>query len=154
MNRFQFATVALIALSLVSSISAQGDSSHGLYAEALARERVLRDPRRLPSLSELRSAVELYESLLRPGLQTGYEDRALWQAAGLATEAYDRFRQAKDLEIGKRLLKTLEATYPNSPFALTGNGTLRHIRGSLTARTPSRNRARGPRRNDSSNSAL
>ena len=64
MNRFQFATVALIALSLVSSISAQGDSSHGLYAEALARERVLRDPRRLPSLSELRSAVELYESFV------------------------------------------------------------------------------------------
>ena len=117
MNRFQFATVALIALSLVSSISAQGDPSHGLYAEALARERVLRDPRRLPSLSELRSAVELYESLLRPGLQTDYEDRALWQAAGLATEAYDRFRQAKDLEIGKRLLRTLETTYPNSPLA-------------------------------------
>lgn len=117
MNRFQFAIVTFITLCLVSSLSAQSDPSHRLYTDALARERALRDPSRTPSLSELRSAVESYESLILPGRRTGYEVRALWQMAGLATEAYDRFRQPEDLDLGTRLLKTLESRYPDNPLA-------------------------------------
>lgn len=117
MKRSHFAVPIFLALCLESGLSAQNDSPHRIYTDALVRERALRAPSSSPSLSDFRSTVEFYESLLLSGHATGYEDRVLWQAAGLATESYDRFRKPEDLELGTRLLKTLETKYPNSPLA-------------------------------------
>jgi len=87
-----------------------------LYSQALSRERALRSaaPISPKTLTDLRHAVTAYEQIVRLHPRSGYSDNALWQASGLALEAYQRFRQAPDLEAGLRLLETLFTQYPAS----------------------------------------
>ena len=96
-----------------------GDGSPAaLYAAALARERGLRTPGEDPALDDYRAAIVAYDAIGRRFPESSYDDHALWQAAGLAIEAYDRYRQQQDLEDGLRLLRTLENRHPRSPFAI------------------------------------
>ena len=105
--------VALVSMTL----QAAERTPEGLYSAALARERGLREPGVSPSLNDLRGAIASYESIARRFPSTTYTDHALWQAAGLAVEAYDHHRQRQDLETGLRLLHRLQETHPDSPFA-------------------------------------
>lgn len=116
MTRAFLILTAITVLAVPVSLTAEG-SPGGLYTAALARERGLREPGVSPSLNELRGAIAAYESIVRRYPDTSYTDHALWQAAGLAVEAYDRFRERLDLETGLRLLTRLEAGHADSPFA-------------------------------------
>ncbi len=84
----------------------------------LAYERELRatDPKKQPTLKELRSAIDNYEAIVRQQPQSIYGDNALWQATGLALETFDRFRDDYDLQTALRLLHWLPHQYPKSPF--------------------------------------
>ena len=98
-------------------LQAENGSAAALYSTALTRERGLREPGTTPSLNDYRAAIAAYEAILRRFPTSSYDDHALWQSAGLAIEAYDRYRQHGDLENGVRLLRTLEHQHPTSPFA-------------------------------------
>lgn len=88
-----------------------------LYTTALVRERNLREPGNQPSLSELRTAIAGYEEIVSRFPRSAFDDHSLWQAAGLAIEAYKRYRQQQDLETGVRLLGLLSVSHPASSFA-------------------------------------
>ncbi len=89
-----------------------------LFTAALAQERALRAPSTHgPSLPELRSVIAAYEAIQQRFPVTVFSDRALWQASGLAFEAFERHHDAQDLETGTRLLAQLASAYPESPFA-------------------------------------
>lgn len=110
-----FVTIVLAA----SSVPAANDRpSAVLYAAALAQERALRAPSdNGPALSELRAAIAAYEAIQRRFPTTAYGDHALWQASGLALDAYERYHVSLDLETGTRLLDRLAGAYPESPLA-------------------------------------
>lgn len=102
---------------LAPAVPAAAESPADRYQEALARERSLRRPGVSPAAGELRAAIAAYESIVRSFPASGYVDRALWQAAGLAVEAYGRYRDGRDLETGKRLLRQLAQSRRGSAFA-------------------------------------
>ena len=98
------------------SLAAEG-TPETLYTTALVRERGLREPGVQPSLNDLRAAISGYEEIVRRFPRSAFDDHSLWQAAGLAIEAYERYRQQQDLETGVRLLRLLSVNHPTSSFA-------------------------------------
>lgn len=96
---------------------AAAGTPEAMYTTALVRERGLREPGIQPSLNDLRAAIAGYEEIVRRFPRSAFDDHALWQGAGLAVEAYERYRQELDLETGVRLLRLLSANHPSSSFA-------------------------------------
>ena len=110
----QLLASAVIVLATAGTLFAQG-SAREMYTQALADERELRALTREPlTLTALRNGIAAYEATVRSYPRSGYSDNALWQGAGLALEAYDRFRDKKDLHTGLRLLRALPREYPTS----------------------------------------
>ena len=108
-------SLAMVVLAVAGNTFAQG-SAPEMYRNALVHERELRAPARnsAPTLKELRAAIGAYEAIVRRHPRSGYSDNALWQGAGLALEAFDRFRDKRDLQAGLRLLRALPREYPTS----------------------------------------
>ncbi len=105
----------LLLCSLVATSPMRGATPGDIYTEALSHERVLRAPADTPvSLAQLRSGIERYEDLVRQYPRSGFSDNALWQAAGLALEAFERYRERADQQRGERLLQVLASEYPSS----------------------------------------
>ena len=111
-------SLAMVVLAVAGNTFAQGAIAE-MYRNALAHERELRAPARnsAPTLNELRAAIDAYEAIVRRHPRSGYSDNALWQGAGLALEAFDRFRDKRDLQTGLRLLRALPREYPTSSLA-------------------------------------
>ena len=110
------ALLVLTALLWGPSLAAEG-TPEALYTTALVRERDLREPGIHPSLNDLRAAISGYEEIVRRFPRSAFDDHSLWQAAGLAIEAYERYRQTQDLKTGVRLLRLLSINHPTSSFA-------------------------------------
>lgn len=108
--------LVIAVLWCVPSPAAAG-TPEAMYTTALVRERGLREPGIQPSLNDLRAAIAGYKEIVRRFPRSAFDDHALWQGAGLAIEAYERYRQELDLETGVRLLRLLSANHPTSSFA-------------------------------------
>ena len=108
------------------SLAAEG-TPETLYTTALVRERGLREPGVQPSLNDLRAAISGYQEIVRRFPRSAFDDHSLWQAAGLAMEAYERYRQQRDLETGVRLLRLLSINHPTSSFASRVPGRLHRL---------------------------
>ena len=121
--------LAVIVLAVAGNTFAQGSAGE-MYKKGLADERELRAPTRRspPNLKELRAAIEVYEAIVRRHPRSAYSDNALWQGAGLALEAFDRFRDKHDLRTGLRLLRALPREYPSSPLVPRVNERIEQFR--------------------------
>ena len=112
-GRGSLAARLIVALATTAPLVAA--TARDLYTAALTDERQLRasadEP---PSLVQLRDAIAAYTEVVRQHPQSGYSDNALWQAAGLAIQAFDRHRQPADRAAGVRFLRTLQREYPSS----------------------------------------
>jgi N-acetylmuramoyl-L-alanine amidase len=122
-TRTKIAIGSWIVASLVSAPAAQAPATPAaLYADAMAREQAVRgalgDERVAPAvLKDVRSTVAAYEAVVRRFPTSGYCDNALWQAGRLALDAFARFGESRDRELGVRLLAMLAAEYPYSRLA-------------------------------------
>ena len=112
-GRVPLAALLLVALAATATLVAS--TAKGLYTAALTDERQLRAPAdEPPTLTQLRDAIAAYTEVVRWHPRSGYSDNALWQAAGLAIQAFDRYRQPADRAAGVRFLRTLQREYPSS----------------------------------------
>jgi N-acetylmuramoyl-L-alanine amidase len=109
-----------------------GETARELYTRAMAQERLVRDDATNPTLAQMRRVVALYESLVRKHPASGYCDNALWQAANVASLAYERFGDEADRRTASRLLGMLKTGYPASKLVPQISDTL----ASLDRRTP------------------
>jgi N-acetylmuramoyl-L-alanine amidase len=96
-----------------------------LYNDALAKEQAVRGALNDQADSEsvlkaVRTVVAAYESLVRRYPNSSYCDDALWRAARLSLDAFDRYGQPRDQEAGRRLLRRLGTEYPTSKLAKAG----------------------------------
>lgn len=121
------ALLMVVAASLAVPMLAAEGTPETMYTTALVRERGLREPGIRPSLNELRAAIAGYEEIVRRFPHSAFDDHSLWQGAGLAIEAYERFRQDQDLETGTRLLQLLAVNHPTSSFAARVPERLRRL---------------------------
>jgi N-acetylmuramoyl-L-alanine amidase len=112
----RFSAIVVLALTLgpLAGVAAAADSAESMYTKALARERVMRDAARHPTVKQLRAAVRAYENIVRRFPRSGYSDNALWQGANLSLLAYELFGQASDRRASLRLLEQLRKGYPSS----------------------------------------
>ena len=114
-RRVPLAAYLLVALALVAATPLVAFTAKDLYTTALTDERRLRAPAdESPTLAQFRNAIAAYVEVVRQHPRSGYSDNALWQAAGLAIQAFDSHRQPVDRAAGERFLRTLEREYPSS----------------------------------------
>jgi N-acetylmuramoyl-L-alanine amidase len=111
---------ASVALPLHGAAPAQ--SVERLYADAGAKEEAVRtalaDPKTTTSaLKAVRTVVADYEEVVRRFPTSAYSDDALWKAGQLSLDAFARFGEARDKEVGLRLLRMLVSEYPSSRMA-------------------------------------
>lgn len=112
-GRVPLAALLLVALAATATLVAS--TAKDLYTAALTDERQLRAPAdEPPTLTQLRDAIAAYTEVVRQHPRSGYSDNALWQAAGLAIQSFDRYRQPADRAAGARFLRTLQREYPSS----------------------------------------
>jgi N-acetylmuramoyl-L-alanine amidase len=107
-------TVACLAVSVPA---AARDTARDMYNRALAQERVVRDEASKPTRVQMRRAIAAYEAVVRVHPGSGYCDNALWQAANLATLAFERFGDDADRKTATRLFALLAREYPTSRLA-------------------------------------
>jgi N-acetylmuramoyl-L-alanine amidase len=100
------------------------DTPRDIYTRAMAQERQVRDEANKPTLAEMRRVVAMYERLVRKHPASGYCDNALWQAANLASLAYQRFGDDADRKTAARLLTLLKTAYPTSKLVPQISDTL------------------------------
>ena len=128
-QRLALRITALLLLTLVTTMPLRAATARDLYTAALTHERELRTPADQPAtLERLRDAIAAYEKIVRQFPRSGYSDNALWQAAGLAFHAFDRYRQPADRNTGVRLLRMLESEYPSSSLVPRVTDRLEQIR--------------------------
>src|SRR5262245_21025954 len=118
----RFLSLAIVtALFAGTGVFAQ-DAEHDLYTAALARERAVRatfagTPAPEVALKDILAIVTAYQTLVRRFPASGYSDDALWQAGRLELDAFARFGEARDKDVGIKLLQRLAADYPTSKLA-------------------------------------
>lgn len=128
--------VLVLALSVGAAASAHGASSaREMYITALARERHARaaSDRKPATADQIRAVIAAYEKVVRRYPASGYADNALWQAAGLAIEAFDRFGDERDRARARRLLEALASQYPASSLAARATARARDLDGAAPA---------------------
>jgi N-acetylmuramoyl-L-alanine amidase len=110
---------ALITVACLGAAAPRADAqtARDMYNRALAQERTVRDEAAKPTLVQMRRAIAAYEAVVRRHPASGYADNALWQAANLATLAFERFGEEKDRKSSARLLAHLAREYPSSKLA-------------------------------------
>ena len=97
----------LVLLVPNTASSAERVSPSEAYRNTLSDERLVRRAGTRPKLNDLRTLIASYETIAHETSENEFINRALWQASGLAIEAYDWYRQTQDFKAGNRLLDTL-----------------------------------------------
>ena len=114
-----------VLIAAASTAPLLATTAQDLYTAALADEREMRAPADTPpTLVDLRAGVAAYLEVVRQFPRSGYSDNALWQAAGLSIQAFDRHRQVADRAEGVKLLRMLATEYPSSSLAARVAGRL------------------------------
>ena len=86
--------LALVLVTLLAAGPLFAASAGDLYTAALTQEHALRAVADAPAtLEHLRDTIAAYEDIVLQYPRSGYSDNALWQAAGLAIEAFGRYRR-------------------------------------------------------------
>jgi N-acetylmuramoyl-L-alanine amidase len=112
-------------------LRAQGATSsvETLYADAEAKERAVRTALTDADatsviLKAVRAVVSSFEHVVRQFPASAYSDDALWRAARVSADAFERFGEPREKSAAVRLLQTLASQYPASRFARQVPGQL------------------------------
>ncbi|HEY7290927.1 MAG TPA: N-acetylmuramoyl-L-alanine amidase [Vicinamibacterales bacterium] len=112
---------ALLVLLAVVALAAT-PPVRTMYNDALVREQAVRTSLTANDagpnvLKDARAVVARYEAVVRKYPASSYSDNALWQAAHLAFDVFDKFGDSQDRDTGMRLLKQLSTMFPTSKLA-------------------------------------
>ena len=109
-------SLLVLVIVILSINTLHAESARDMYLAALDREAFLTDEKRPmpPSLEQLHSLINQYQQIVHKYPRSGYSDNALWQAAGLAFDAFHRYGDTTDRSRGKRFLELIRSEYPSS----------------------------------------
>ena len=152
----------VVALAIAAWLSVCGvagaQTARARYETAAEREVEVRAL--LTTATEKSASAELvkqvsqvmtsFEIIVRRFPTSGYADNALWQAAGLADAAYQRFNRSDDRERALKFYRWLVEEYPTSTYVNQANAKIAGLtRGTTPAASDSCGRGhacRGDRR--------
>lgn len=133
--------LAALVLSVIAIDAQAAPSAASMYASARAREDALRSAwtsgkQPQPTLAQVRAVIAAYRSIVSRYPRSGYSDNALYQAAGLASEAYSRFGSTREHGLAVELLKTLIREYPSSSLIPSARILIGDLEASVEAAKP------------------
>lgn len=105
-----------------SATAAQSDVAPTVRSATAARYEALVAQEQLVAKSpaatadDVRIVINRYWSFVRRYPRNGFADNALWQAASLSSDAFQRFSQDRDKYRAVQLFQWLRDQYPHSPF--------------------------------------
>ena len=85
------------------------------YEELLAQEQSVSQSTGI-TVEDLRVVINRYWSFVQRYPTSGFADNALWQAAALSAQAFERFSQERDKYRAVQLFQWLRDQYPHSPL--------------------------------------
>jgi N-acetylmuramoyl-L-alanine amidase len=114
----------VLAPAVATQTSAQTPQPKKLYDDAMMRERLVRqdfqrahtDEAQASVLLKVRALTGAYEDMSRLFAAGGYADKALWQGAVLAADAFWQFGEALDRTTALRLFSALTTRFGSSPL--------------------------------------
>ena len=113
--------VSFVSLVFPVTTVIAASTAQEMYVAAMAREQTVRAALAqkdadvdVSVAADARAVVAAYQEIVRLYPASGYSDNALWQAGRLSIDAYLRFGQERDKNIGVRLLRQLATGYPTS----------------------------------------
>lgn len=135
------AFAGLLITATVVTLHGQSTDPAALFQQALRRETLLRqelDAARdgAPGsvlLERIRVLVGSYEDLARLFAKSDSSDDSLSHGGMLAADAYAKFGEARDRETALRLLRSLSARFPTSPFATQATTRVRTLESARSA---------------------
>jgi N-acetylmuramoyl-L-alanine amidase len=90
-------------------------SAAARYEELLAQEQSVSQSTGVTA-EDLRVVINRYWSFVQRYPSSGFADNALWQAAALSAQAFERFSQERDKYRAVQLFQWLRDQYPHSPL--------------------------------------
>jgi N-acetylmuramoyl-L-alanine amidase len=85
------------------------------YEELLTQEQSVSQSTGV-TVEDFRAVINRYWSFVRRYPASGFADNALWQAANLSAQAFERFSQERDKYRAVQLFQWLRDQYPHSPL--------------------------------------
>src|SRR5215213_5878163 len=76
---------------------------------------------------DFRVVINRYWSFIRRYPSSGFSDNALWQAANLSADAFERFNQDRDKFRAVQLLQWLRDQYPHSPLRVKASARIEQL---------------------------
>jgi len=113
-----FASAAFLFVLAVSGpmSHAQTPTPAAVRYESLREQEVRVATSPAADVLDFRVVIERYWTFVRQNRSNGYADNALWQAAALARDAYNRFGEDRDKFRAIQLFQWLADQYPHSSF--------------------------------------
>ena len=131
MVRRTLALMVVLSTTVCVAVGAQPrtGTAEALYGDAVAKEKAVRDALSVRTdapaiLRALHRVVADYETVVRRYPRSGYCDNALWNAAHLLADGYDRFGDDNDRAKAVRLIKMLASEYPHSRYAADASAVI------------------------------
>jgi len=98
-----------------TGVPAPRSAAGARYEELLAQEQAVSQSA-TATVEDLRVVINRYWGFVQRYPASGFADNALWQAASLSAQAFERFSQERDKYRAVQLFQWLRDQYPHSPL--------------------------------------
>ncbi|MEO5742068.1 MAG: hypothetical protein ABIS29_15890, partial [Vicinamibacterales bacterium] len=110
-----------------SAVVPTSTSATGMRYEVLLEQELRVSNSPASSAEDFRVVVNRYWSFVRRYPTSGFADNALWQAANLSADAFQRFNQDRDNYRAVQLFQWLRDQYPHSPLQAKAAAQIAHV---------------------------
>jgi N-acetylmuramoyl-L-alanine amidase len=112
----RYSALVLVALIWMPHVGAQNVTDASVRYNALLAQELRVSKSSAATAEDFRVVINRYWSLVRRYPSSGFADNALWQAANLSADAFQRFSQDRDKFRAVQLFQWLRDQYPHSPL--------------------------------------
>jgi N-acetylmuramoyl-L-alanine amidase len=106
----------LAALTCAAAWDVHAQTPAGERYQQLLEQDLLVSSSTAADARDFRVIIDRYWNFVRRYPSSGYADNAVWQAAHLASQAFERFSAARDQSRAMQLFQWLRDEYPHSPL--------------------------------------
>jgi N-acetylmuramoyl-L-alanine amidase len=134
-GRYLAASLLVSALLGAHAAGVRAQSVAGGRYESLLAEEMRVSTTTAATADDFRAVINGYWNFVRRYPTSGYSDNALWQAANLSAEAFQRFTQDRDKFRAVQLFQWLRDQYPHSPLRTKASERIEHLETMAAATT-------------------
>ncbi len=108
--------IVLVACVWAPQVGGQSATAASVRYDSLLQQELRVSKSSAATADDFRVVINRYWSFVRRYPTSGFSDNALWQAATLSADAFERFHQDRDKFRAVQLFQWLRDQYPHSPL--------------------------------------